>query len=208
MRHLAFGRLFGLSLAASSLGVAVFAGWLSYRRSCDYEAWVTARPLETPMDLSHPGSITVPFHQTCVISHGEYLMLDCDRGGRAEGTLEELLRGLSGSLVIEDQAGKEVVNQSLWVQQPADILEREIVLTDLPSFPEGEYQATISIKRGVPALAGTPQIVFAKYQLCGLERLAVPVFGFISFCATVVCLIAGLFAIPGFRRDGIWKTRS
>ncbi|QDV50290.1 hypothetical protein [Gimesia fumaroli] len=204
MRHLAFGRILGLLLAVISLvGAVVFVKASEYFNS-QYHQWTTARPLETKIDLSQPGSVTVPFHQTCSVSHGEYMMLECDLGEEQEETLEELFQGLSGSIVIKDQTGEEVVNQSFKVHNPHGTLNREIVLVDLPTFAEGKYQATISVETGVPALADSPQIVYAKYLLCGMEQMPGVLSGIYAFCASVVCLIAGLIVLPNVIKYSIW----
>lgn len=208
MRNLAFGRLFGLSLAVISLVGAVVFVKASFYFNSQFQQWTTARPLETTIDLSRPGTLTVPFHQTCSVSHGECMMLECDLGEEQEATLEELLQGFSGSIVIKDQTGEEVVNQRLNIHQAYGLLNREIVLVDLPTFSAGDYQATISVETGVPALADYPQIVYAKYLLCGMEQMPGVMAGIYAFCASVVCLIAGLVVIPDFCRFGIWKNQT
>ncbi|MCA9016250.1 MAG: hypothetical protein KDA77_13040 [Planctomycetaceae bacterium] len=208
MRTLAIGRIFGLLLTVISLVGAVVFVKASFYFNSQFQQWTTARPLETTIDLSRPGTVTVPFHQTCSVSHGECMMLECDLGEEQEATLEERLQGLSGSIVIKDQTGKEVVNQRLNVHQAYGLLNREIVLVDLPTFSTGNYQATISVETGVPVLADYPQIVYAKYLLCGMEQMPGVMAGIFAFCAGVVCLIAGLVVIPGFCRFGLWKNKT
>ena len=165
MRNLAFGRLFGLSLAVISLVGAVVFVKASFYFHSQFQQWTTARPLETMIDLSRPGSVTVPFHQTCSVSHGEYMMLECDLGEDQEATLEELLQGLSGSIVIKDQMGEEVVNQRLNIHQAYGLLNREIVLVDLPTFSAGRLSGDHFRGIGGARLSGLPTDCLCEVSL-------------------------------------------
>ena len=61
------------------------------------------------------------------------------------------------------------------------------IISFLP-FPEGEYDLTLTVEQGAPALAGVEQRLQARYLLCGLER----------FPATVSLLLgAGALVIAG-----------
>ncbi|QDT42196.1 hypothetical protein Pan241w_22770 [Gimesia alba] len=214
MRNLAFGRLFGLSLAVISLVGAVVFGVAAYRYNVMVHRWNLARPMETRVDLSQPGSLSVPFHQTCSISHGEGVFLDCEIRDEAGQIPDEVLKGLAGSLVITDSAGNEIANRDLteWKTPPPGqpivsryLVSGEVMLTEIPTFKTGAYTATVTIDEGAPALADHTQTIYAKYRLCGMEQMPVAVFGFFAFCAGVVFLIAGLVVIPNFCRFGIWK---
>lgn len=208
MRHLAIGRILGLLLTVISLVVAVMFVNASFYFHSQFQQWTTARPLETKIDLSRPGSVTVPFHQTCSVAWSEYMMLECPLGDESDKVLEEQLQSLSGALVIRDQSGNEVVNQKLKGVHTTGVLDRGIVLIHFPTFREGDYQATISIDSGVPALAGYPQTVYARYLLTGLEQLPVYRYRALAVSAGVVCLIAGLVVLPDFCRFGIWKNQT
>jgi len=217
MRKLAIGRMFGLMLTVISLLGAVMFGVAAYRFNVTVHRWDLARPMETPIDLSRPGSVTVPFDQTCSISHGEGVFLNCkirDEAGQVPG---EVLKGLSGSLVITDSAGNEIANRDLTEMklpppgQPIVsryLVSGEVMLTEISTFKTGAYTATVTIDQGAPALAGHTQTIYAKYRLCGMEQMPGVVLGFFAFCAGLICLIAGLVVIPGFFRFGIWKNET
>lgn len=215
MRKLALGRMIGLLLTALTLGIAVVTGYAGYRYNRAVHAWETARPLETEIDLSQPGAVTVPFEQTCSVSHGEGLFLDCDLRGDTGQVPENVLEGLAGSLVITNAAGEEIARRSLMdgeddVRPNEPIVYRylasgEIMLVNLPTFAAGTYSATITVDQPAPALAGHRQTVYARYQLCGLEQMPVVMFGFVAFCAGFVTLVIGSCTVPAFCREGIWK---
>lgn len=204
MRKLAIGRIIGLIIAVVSLGAAFFFGVLAYRFNEEFHEWMTARPMETSIDFSKPGTVSAPFYQTCSISHGEAIMLDCnikdDKGNIPDG----LLIGLLARLVITDEEGMEIVNTKL---SDIDVsgIDSQIMLADVPTFKTGNYMATISIDSGLPALANHPQTVYAKYQLCGLEQVPALVRGIFSFCAGLVGLVAGLTVVPGLISFGVWR---
>jgi hypothetical protein len=210
--------MLGLLLTALALGIAGVTGYAGYRYNRAVHAWETARPLETEIDLSQPGAVTVPFEQTCSVSHGEGLFLDCDLRGDTGQVPENVLEGLVGFLVITNAAGEEIVRRSLMddeddeddVQPDEPIVYRylasgEIMLVNLPTFAAGTYSATITVDQPAPALAGHRQTVYARYQLCGLEQMSVVMFGFVAFCAGFVTLVIGSFTVPAFCREGIWK---
>ncbi len=204
MRKLALGRMLGLLLTVFALVVTV--AFLKFAWDFDtlFQAWLTARPMETKLDLSQPGTVTIPFQQTCSTSHGEGIYLDCDVRNEQGAVPNGLFSEFSGSVVIHDLSGKEIVNRRLTVSD-ADSVSGELLLVDLPTFQTGDYAATIRVDSGVPSLAGHPQFIYAKYQLCGLEKMPVAICGFISFCAGCVTLLIGGFAVPAFCRKGIWK---
>jgi hypothetical protein len=64
-------RIIGAIIAVGLLAGAVkFA--IDYRRmDRQFYEWFDARPLNVAVDLSQPGTVTAPFHQTCQVSHGE-----------------------------------------------------------------------------------------------------------------------------------------
>lgn len=214
MRKLALGRMIGLLLTVLALSIAVMSGYEAWRYNQTVHRWETARPMETKVDLSAPGAVTVPFDQTCSVSHGEGLFLDCDLRDESGQVPEEVLKGLSGSLVITNEAGEELVRRALMgddneQRQEPSVYRRlpsgEIMLVNLPTFAAGTYSATITVDQPALALAGHQQTVYARYRLCGLEQMPVALFGFVSFCAGFVTLVIGSFVVPAFRRNGVWK---
>ncbi|WP_298862437.1 hypothetical protein [uncultured Gimesia sp.] len=212
MRKLAIGRLTGVVLALLSIMSAVFFYSSANYMFEQFQKWTTARPMMTEIDFSQPGTITVPFRQTCSISHGEGIFLDHDVKDENGALPVGLLSGLSARIVIHDQEGKEIVRRSLidYRDQPLGsrivrVAPGEILLADLPTFKTRQYTATITIDEGLPALAGLPQTIYAKYQLCGCEQMAGAIFSFYSFSAGFIGLIAVLVVTPGLWHSGIWR---
>jgi hypothetical protein len=108
MQRIAIGRFVGLLLALIGIALSIWFARDAVQRNADFHEWLVARPMETEIDLSTPGETTVPFHQTCSISHGEALYFDCDLEEVAKRKPEEVFKGLSGNVTIKDADGHEV----------------------------------------------------------------------------------------------------
>lgn len=209
---LAIGRIIGLIIAVVLICVAVLFGCLAYQFNGNFQEWITARPMETTVDLSKPGTVSVPFYQTCSVSHGELIVLDCnikdDKGNIPDG----LLAGLSATIVITDIEGNETDSRNL---VPFGVHPRndqiignaagELILADLSTFRTGDYTATITVEDGLPALADYPQTIYARYQLCGCEQIPIYTFGFVSFVIGTIGLIIMMIVLTGLMRFGIWR---
>ncbi len=149
MQRLATGRLVGLLIAVVAIGLSVHSGCEALRMNAELHQWLAARPMETSIDLSQPGETTVPFHQTCSVSHGEGLYLKCDLGHRAQQNPQELLKGLSGKLIIRDSDGNQIKTLKL-DNKTAQYWGDAIVLAGCAPFPKGKYVATIRVDYGAP----------------------------------------------------------
>ncbi|MBN69517.1 MAG: hypothetical protein CME32_09590 [Gimesia sp.] len=206
MRKLAIGRIIGMLLAVTSLTICLVALKLSWDANTRFEQAITARPMEAVLDLSQPGTVTVPFEQTCSFSHGEGIYLDLN-DAETDKERAEILGRFSGSIVIHDLAGNEILNRGLSTSQASE-MNGEVRLADLPTFAEGDYRATITVDTLGIAFPHSRQTIYARYELCGLEQMPVVVFGFISFCAGFVALVSGSTTLPGWWRHGIWKSVS
>lgn len=212
MRKLAIGKLFGVVFALFSILCAIFFYSFANHYDEQFQNWTTARPMTTEIDFSQPGMMTVPFHQTCSSSHGEGIFLDHDLTDTNGGLPAGRLSGLSASIVIHDHAGKEIVKRALVDSRDQPLGGRivrispgEILLADLPTFKIGDYKATITVDEGLPALAGLPQSIYAKYELCGCEQMPGAVSGVFSFCAGFIGIIGVVCVAPGLMRSGIWR---
>ncbi|MFK7778756.1 MAG: hypothetical protein QM501_11680 [Gimesia sp.] len=212
MRKLAIGRLFNTGLALLSITGAIFFYSASVYMDGEFQKWTTARPMETKIDFSQPGTITVPFHQTCSVSHGEGVFLDHDINDESNDMSVGVLAGLSAVIMITDQDGNEILRRALvdYRTHPSGsrivrLVPGEIMLADIPTFKRGDYNATIIVQEGLPALADLPLTIYAKYQLCGCEQMTGALFGVFSFCAGFIGIIAVLIVTPGLWRSGIWR---
>ncbi|MCE5280037.1 MAG: hypothetical protein ABFD92_10810 [Planctomycetaceae bacterium] len=198
-RKIATGRIVGLVLAGVGLGFAIYLGSQARQMSAEFHQWLDARPMETGFDLSKPGEITVPFRQTCSSSHGEVLCLKCDLPEAAKQNTEQLLKGLSGSVVIKDSQGNGIKGGEITADR-SRYHDGEIILAAFAPFSKGEYTATIRIDSGAPALAGKTQTIYAKYELCGLEKMPAGICTMLAGGAGLVALVSILSVLQGLLR--------
>lgn len=181
-----------------------------------FYAWQDAKPMETAIDLSQPGETTVRFHQTCSTAHDEVVYFDWQPKGKTESEEEfaeqakEILKGLSGEIVIRQADGTEVPDLApiKLGDQFVDSRYGEVVLAYIPVFKTGDYLATIRIETAAPELAGKQQTVFARYRLCGLEQL--PAFITAAFAAVIglAGLVIFLCLLPALYRHGVYQELS
>ena len=173
--------------------------------NAEFHQWLDARPMETAIDLSKPSETTVPFHQTCSISHGEALYLDCDLDEESKQNTEELFAALSGNVAIKDSNGNEIESVKI-NNTTVRYWDGKIMLTGFAPFRNGDYSATIRIDSGVAALADKEQTLYASYQLCGLEQMPAMIAGAFAFGAGIIGLVAAVSVFPGLLQCGIWRT--
>ncbi len=204
MQRIATGRIVGLLVAVIGIGLSVWCARAAVRMNAEFHRWIDARPMETVIDVSKPGETTVPFHQTCSVSHGEALFLKCDLENQSKRNAEKVLGDLSGSVVIKDRNGSEIESVKINNKTVQD-WDGQIMLTGIAPFGSGDYVATIRVDSGAAALAEKQQTIYAKYQLCGLERMPATIAGAFAFGAGMIGLVAGVCVFPGLLRCRIWR---
>ena len=201
MCRIAVGRSIGLLLAITGITLSINGAYEALRMIADFHAWLEARPMETAIDLSRPGEITVPFHQTCSSSHGEGLYLKCDLDEKLQQKPQELLEGLSGAVVLKGLDGREIVSVKV-NDKRAQYWDGQLMLTNFSPFGIGTYVATIRIDSGAPALAGREQTIYVKYHLCGLEQVPAMVAGAFALGAGILGLVSAMCVLPGLLQYG------
>lgn len=175
--------------------------------NADFHEWLDARPMECALDLSQPGETNVPFQQTCSIAHGEAVLLDCEWDDGHQPNAAELLQGLQGSIVIKDADGTAI--ESVEINgAAAQFWDGKILLARFVPFRNGDYVATIRVDAGAAALAHHQQMVYVKYQLCGLEQMPAAIAGAFAMGAGIVGIIAAVCVLPGLLRWGLWHRPS
>lgn len=206
MRRIAIARLVGLVVAVVCIGLSVHYGLAAKRHNAEFDEWLDARPMECAVDLSKPGETTAPFHQTCGVSHGESLFLECDPENAPRVKRDELLKGLSARLVIKDSEGKEVKNVAMESERMKAWNDGvTFMLADFEPFHTGDYVATIHVDSGAPALAGKRQTVYAGYLMCGVEQMPAYLCTWTAWGAGMIGLVSAAFVLPGLFRSGIWR---
>ena len=202
MPRIATGRIVGLIIAIVGIGVSIWYACIALRMNAEFYQWLDARPMESVIDLSKPGETTVAFHQTCHISHGEALYLESDLDDESEQDTNRLLKDLSGSIVIKDLDGTDIESVA-FNNETVQSWDGTIRIAEFAPFPDGDYVATIRVDSGAAALAGKQQTIYAKYELCGLERMPAMIAAVVALGAGIIGLVAAVCVLPGLLRCGI-----
>lgn len=204
MQRIATGRIVGLLIAIAAIGVSMWCARDALRMNAEFHQWLDARPMETGIDLSQPGETTVSFHQTCSISHGEALYIDCELDDESVQHTEELFKDLSGNIVIKDFEGN-VIESGKINDKSVQYWDGKIMLTAIAPFRKGDYLATIQVDSGASALAEKQQTIYAEYQLCGLEQMPAMIVGALALGTGILGLFASVCVLPGLLRCRIWR---
>lgn len=202
MRNFAIGRLIGLLLALNGIGLAIWFARDAMQRNPEFDEWLTARPMDAAVDLLKPGETTIPFYQTCGISHGEALFLDLGLDEPGDADLAEVLHGLSGEIAIRDSAGNEIESAEI----KGEVVQHwngQIMLTGILPFRSGHYVATIRIDSGAPNLADKRRVIYAKYLLCGLEKMPAMIAGSLAVGTGLIGIVSAACVLPGLLRSGL-----
>jgi hypothetical protein len=204
MSALARGRILGIIIVTASAACSVYFVQLSLKKHAEFQSWIVARPMQLTMDLSKPGELTVPLHQTCTVSHGEDVFLIPPAEFNADTVVEDALASLTGSVSITNADGVEIARSDIdggsamtWG------VGGDIRLGGMYPFPKGEYNALIQIETGVPELTGTEHTLYAAYNLCGLELLPARFSAFVAFGFGITALVAAVCVVPGLIRHGL-----
>ena len=192
---IAWGRLFGAAVAAALIAVTVYLAVESRWMYRVVEEAAAARPVSVPIDLSRPGKTTAPLKQTYGSSCHEALFLELLDGDAEERSPDEPLEGLRGTVTITDQAGREVVS----VPMPGGMSG---TVADFTPMPVGEYELTIEVIQGAPALSGREQRLVGEYVMCGIDRMPAQFTAWLAIAAGVASLVLSLNVILGFARFG------
>jgi hypothetical protein len=203
----AIGRTIGLLIAIIAIGgVAIPFSRSAIEYTSRFHDWQTARPMELSVDLSKPGEIATPFHQTCSCAHGEYIYLRLNPPRKPEEAAKDLLTGLSAVIVISDKDGNETKTVTVNAASADDAhYVEEIWLAEFWPFEKGEYTATVRVTSGAKGLTGRQHILYARYNLCGMELFPAYIAGLFAFGGGVIGIIAAACSLPGLLRDGFRK---
>lgn len=204
MRQIANTRIIGLLFGVTCVGASLWYGREALRLDAEFHEWLVARPAETTIDLSRPGVTTVPFRQTCDVSHGEALCLQTDLENDPTEDLEQTFADLSGTIVIHDLNGNQIQSAEI-NSETVHRWNGDITLTGFAPFRKGDYSLTIRVDSGASALSNQQQVIFAKYQLCGLERMPAMITGAFALATGLLGLVVVSCAAPGLIRSGIYR---
>ncbi len=207
MRKVAIGRIIGLAFVVICSGAALWCARDALQSNASYHRALTARPMEVVIDLSQPGVTTVPFHQTYSSSHGEELYLDTDLDRESLREPEDLFQDFTGNIAIRDSNGNETISADI-NDETIHTRNGQIMLASFLPFRRGEYSATIRIDSGASNFAGTKQIIYARYQLCGLEQFPALISGAFAIGAGCIAFFGAASVLPGLVKYGLWHDQS
>ena len=108
MCSIAVGRSIGFLLAVTGIGLSIYWAYEALRIRRGLPCMADLESNGEAIDLSQPCEISLPFQQTCSISHGEGLYLQCDVETKLQAEPENLLKGLSGVVVFKDSDGRQI----------------------------------------------------------------------------------------------------
>jgi hypothetical protein len=160
--------------AAVLIGLTVWS-YVRYRAKYDeWSDWMTSRPVSGPVDLSRPGTLTVPFTLGDTPGHGLFFNLVVEHGETGPASLQ----GLEVSGRLTDTRGADVgafLNGEPEHGSEGKTAQWREVGFCTRRLPPGEYTLTLEVRSGAPDLAAVPQGIYTRYWLCELEML--PVWG-------------------------------
>jgi hypothetical protein len=191
------GTLFTIAFATAAINFAVDANHYCLL----FESWKVAEPAHFAVDLSRPGVYESPFTQTCSSAHSESVQLRLTPA--ADPTTS--LAGLKGSLEILDDVRTPIFTAAFpdhdFVRRSAG--KPAIDLAYFQPFSRGNYTLRMTVTDPAPALAGREQLVFARYNLCGMEQMPALIAAVFSAGSALFALIVGIPTLLGFLRHGI-----
>lgn len=196
-------RVAGAVIALAAGALAAYFAIDASRRARQFDEWLIAEPTRFTADLSRIGGFEAPFTQSCQIAHGASIVLKVTD---APDDATSLLTGLKGKAEVVGADGKAVVAvdypdpRLLESWGPGD----EIELAYFHPFPTGSYTLRMQVMEPAPALAGHAQVVSARYQLCGLEKMPAVITAGFSIAAGITALIVGGCTAVGLKRHG-WR---
>ncbi len=180
----------GLALCLLGFAAKCFLDARKFRKQ--FEDWQTAKPIDAVVDLSTPGEIVVPFHQTCSSSHSEVIALRVPAAVLQGGSITQLLQGASARIeIFRKQDTNAVERAELDLSWTGDQIDGATPVFFVSPFRKGEYEAKVSVTAGAPGLRGVPQRLEGRYLLCGLEAMPAEVATFGGIGSGVLgCLVS------------------
>lgn len=204
MRKIAIFRIIGLVIVIVCLYQTISAVRSASRIKTQFDNALTARPIDTAIDLSKPGETTTQFLSTYYPAHGIELYLQGDFPPTQDQDLVDLLQGFAGQLIITDDKGNEIQVIQLERENMKSMAD-EISVAGFWMHEVGEFVATVRVDSPAKALAGTEQSLHAGYRLCGCELLPAFVMNIYAFVMGLSSFFVGIWVTVGFLQYGIYR---
>jgi len=183
--------IFWCVLLASLVGMGYFSV-RAYRYHLEVESWRAVTLAEFPVDLSSTnsftGTLTLITERPCKIQ----MLVVVESKQPVDRTMFE---PVSGTITVADAQGKDIFHRPFHAEfiEPARTVPGYafILISDRP-WERGQYALKVSVRLPAPKLAGLPQHLIVKYELCGIEQMIVWLCGFFAAGCCVPALIAGV----------------
>lgn len=157
---------------------------------------------KTVVDLSKPGTVSVPVDHKHSTPFGVVLTVRTDRPIQTQAQLDEMLAGLAGNIIVNDASGAvwETVDFP-YIEYPLE--ESEIGFAQIVrSTPKGAYTARITINEGAPAMSGVEHSI-VSYNSVGYFPMMFEAVGRFGLMVLIVGLLPFLCILPGLLKDGM-----
>lgn len=198
LQSLTPGRVAGLLIAIVSISGCYSCARDAQRKNDEFHQWLSAKPMDTQVDLSRQGEVTVPFQQTCSVSHGQAVYVKMDLESESQESAQTLLEDLKGRVVITDSTGTEV-ERAEFDRETMQLWNGELMLTSFAPFANGEYTATIRVETPAAELPSeSGQTMYCRYQLCGLEQMPAMIAGGLAVLAGAIGFFTLCFTMLSF----------
>jgi len=186
-------RAISAGLALCLLGFAAKCFVDAQKFTKQFEDWETAKPIDTVVDLSTPGEIVVPFHQTCSSSHSEVIALKVPAAALQGGSITRLLPGAGARIEVRHKQDTNVVESAeLDLSWTGDLMDGATPIFFVSPFRKGEYEARVRVTGGVPGLKGVPQKLEGRYLLCGMEAMPAEIAKFGGIATSILGGLVGI----------------
>ncbi len=181
----------GLALCLLGLAAKCFVDAQKFMKQ--FEDWETAKPIDTVVDLSTPGEIVVPFHQTCSSSHSEVIVLRVPAAAVQGGSITQLLQGASARIEVRHKQDTNIVESAeLDLSWTGDLIDGATPIFFVSPFRKGEYEARVRVMAGAPGLKGVPQKLEGRYMLCGMEAMPAEIAKFGGIATSILGGVVGI----------------
>lgn len=186
-------RIAGAGLSLVLAGLTVWLATVSSRGRRAFAEVGAAEPVRMSVDLSRPGEVEAPFHNTHRSIHGVVLWASGEavEAGPESDAGSSPFAGLRGEVVIQDADGVEVARDAI---EPDRFFRgsRGWALTTVTQPADVGYRMMLRIDDGASGLEDGRVEVVGRYRLCGCEAMPAAFAGLLAGVMGIVALVVGL----------------
>ena len=173
-------------------GIDCLVRWWQMRTKCADAAITELAAF--PNAFGSNGTFQAEFNPKYNFTCKEMLLIEHVPADQSSDDVTAMIEGLSADFVISDKAGQTVFQETLTNDWVLPFWERGQTNTCLPAFlfrpvAPGHYQIRLTVHNPAHRLAKLPHRVVARYELCGIEYIAIAFTGGISLFAFIVASI-------------------